>query len=147
MMDMRALKVGQHVILSGALPSAGTVGEVTYTGKYVAVAVAAQIEGEDGRYGMTFHNDGNLSRAGGTLTIEERIEKLNTITNAGTAVVGYLDLILHPESEQKIDKDECLRKAFQNAERVLKAGNELRWDVIAERTTDQKTNYDKTNGQ
>jgi uncharacterized Zn finger protein (UPF0148 family) len=75
-------------------------------------------------------------RAEGIMTIEERLEKLNTITNAGTAVVGFLDLILHPESEeQKIDKDECLRKAFQNAERVLKAGHELRWDVIAERST------------
>jgi hypothetical protein len=74
MMDMRALKVGQHVILSGALPSAGNVGEVTYAGKYVAVAVAAQIDGEDGRYGMTFHNDGNLSLFYGWYSANENRE-------------------------------------------------------------------------
>jgi hypothetical protein len=60
-MDMRALKVGQHVTLSDALPGGGTAGVVREAGKYVAVTVAAQIEGKDGAYYITFNNDGSLS--------------------------------------------------------------------------------------
>jgi hypothetical protein len=75
------------------------------------------------------------------LTREERWEHISNITNAATAVMGYLDLIQHPEQlEQlgqqlgkKIDKDECIGKALQQAERVMKSGTALRMDAWEEK--------------
>jgi hypothetical protein len=61
-MDMRALKVGQKVILSGALPGGGTTGVVMAVEKYfVVVKVAAQIKGEDGAYAINFDYNGNMA--------------------------------------------------------------------------------------
>lgn len=62
LVDMRALKVGQKVTLSGALPGgapAGVVMEVTKG--YVSVQIDARLEGEDGAYCVHFDYDGNLS--------------------------------------------------------------------------------------
>jgi hypothetical protein len=59
-LDMRALKVGQHVTLSDALPGGGTAGAVTEVTKwYVMVRVDARIESEDGAYCVQFDYDGN----------------------------------------------------------------------------------------
>ena len=61
-MDMRALKVGQKVILSGALPGGGTAGVVIEVAKYyVAVKVAAQLNDEDGAYAINFDYRGNMT--------------------------------------------------------------------------------------
>jgi hypothetical protein len=60
-MNVKELKVGQQIELSGALPGAGTTGVVKETGKFVGVTVAAQIEGENGDYCVHFDNDGNVS--------------------------------------------------------------------------------------
>jgi hypothetical protein len=60
-MEMRALKVGQHVTLSDALPGGGTDGVVTAVTKWhVSVQVAAQREGKDGAYCVQFDYDGNV---------------------------------------------------------------------------------------
>jgi hypothetical protein len=60
-MDMRTLKVGQKVILSGALPGGGTTGVVTYIAKWhVSTMVNAQIEDENGDYLVQFDYDGNV---------------------------------------------------------------------------------------
>jgi hypothetical protein len=63
MMDVRALKVGQHVTLSGALPEAGTIGEVVDVAKWhVSVLVAARIADVDGAYYIEFDYDNNVYR-------------------------------------------------------------------------------------
>jgi hypothetical protein len=61
-MDMKALKVGQNVTLSGALPGGGAAGVVTEVAKWhVTVVVAARIEGKDGAYCVLFDYAGNVS--------------------------------------------------------------------------------------
>jgi hypothetical protein len=61
-MDMRALKVGQNVTLSEALPGAGTTGVVREVTKWrVDVQVEARIDGEDGAYYVVFNHDGSLA--------------------------------------------------------------------------------------
>jgi hypothetical protein len=60
-MDMRALKVGQKVTLSDALPGGGTLGVVTEVTKWhVTVVVAARIEGKDGGYCIDFDQDNSV---------------------------------------------------------------------------------------
>ena len=61
MMDMRALKFGQQVVLSDALPGDGTTGVVTEVAKWhVMVVVAARIDGVDGAYCVEFDYDNNV---------------------------------------------------------------------------------------
>jgi hypothetical protein len=61
-MDMRELRVGQRVTLSGALPGGGISGVVKEVAKHhVTVTVAARIEGEDGDYCVHFDYDGNVT--------------------------------------------------------------------------------------
>jgi hypothetical protein len=60
-MDMRALKVGQKVLLSDVLPG-GTSGEVTEVTKWhVSVAVSARLDGVDGWYVVEFNYDGSVA--------------------------------------------------------------------------------------
>ncbi len=60
-MDMRAVKVGQKVTLSGALPGGGITGVVIEATKgHFTAKVDAQIAGEDGSYAINFDYDGNL---------------------------------------------------------------------------------------
>jgi hypothetical protein len=62
-MDMRALKVGQHVTLSDALPGNGTAGVVTEVAKWhVSVQVDARIKGVDGAYCVEFDYYNNVYR-------------------------------------------------------------------------------------
>jgi hypothetical protein len=62
-MDMKSLKVSQHVTLSDALPGDGTTGEVIEVAKWhVTVIVAARIEGVEGRYCIEFDYDRNVYR-------------------------------------------------------------------------------------
>jgi hypothetical protein len=59
-MDMRALKVGQKVTLSGALPGAGITGKVIETAKG---HVDVQVDRTDGEepYFLVFNYDGNVT--------------------------------------------------------------------------------------
>jgi hypothetical protein len=60
-MDIRALKVGQKVVLSEALPNAGATGVVTAVTKArVNIQVNARIEGVDGAYCVWFNFDGSV---------------------------------------------------------------------------------------
>jgi hypothetical protein len=62
-MNMRALKVGQHVTLSDALPGEISKSEVIEVTKwYVAVGVNARLDGVDGFYLVHFNYDGSVLR-------------------------------------------------------------------------------------
>jgi hypothetical protein len=64
-MDMRALKVGQHVTLSDALPGGGTGGVVIKVTKWCVDVQVDRIDGEDaayyGPYFLVFNYDGNVT--------------------------------------------------------------------------------------
>jgi hypothetical protein len=63
MMGMRALKHGQHVILSDVLPGTILGSRVTEITKgHVSVCVYAQLDGKDGVYLVEFDYDGNVVR-------------------------------------------------------------------------------------
>jgi hypothetical protein len=61
-MDMKELKVGQHVRLSGALPGAESTEAVVtiITDSTVSVKVNARLEGEDGGYWIIFDYDNSI---------------------------------------------------------------------------------------
>ena len=68
------------------------------------------------------------------MTIDERIDKLKNITNATTAIMGYLDLIQNPEPGQQVDTADCISKAHKNAGRAERAAQELIRDAWPQRS-------------
>jgi hypothetical protein len=66
MIDMHKLIVGQHVVLTEALPGLreGATGVVTEVTKwYVGVAIPARLDGVDGWYLVQFNYDGSVNKS------------------------------------------------------------------------------------